>query len=73
MEKENDNASELKKEETTIKDEDISKNEQKEDHSLEDKLNDIEEKLIRSMLSWKIKEEDMRKKKTRPTNLEEWR
>ena len=48
MEKENDNASELKKEETTIKDEDISKNEQKEDHSLEDKLNDIEEKLIRS-------------------------
>ena len=48
MEKENDNASELKKEETTIKDEDISKNEQKEDHSLEDKLNDIEEKLTRS-------------------------
>ena len=48
MEKENDNASELKKEETTIKDEDISKNEEKEDHSLEDKLNDIEEKLTRS-------------------------
>ncbi len=48
MEKENDNASELEKEETTIKDEDISKNEQKEDHSLEDKLSDIEEKLIRS-------------------------
>ena len=47
MEKENDNAPELK-EETTIKDEDISKNEQKEDHSLEDKLNDIEEKLTRS-------------------------
>ena len=48
MEKENDNTSELEKEETTIKDEDISKNEQKEDHSLEDKLSDIEEKLIRS-------------------------
>ena len=48
MEKENDNASELENEETTIKDEDISKNEQKEDHSLEDKLNDIEEKLTRS-------------------------
>ena len=47
MKKENDNAPELK-EETTIKDEDISKNEQKEDHSLEDKLNDIEEKLTRS-------------------------
>ena len=48
MEKENDNTSELEKEETTIKDEDISKNEEKEDHSLEDKLNDIEEKLTRS-------------------------
>ena len=48
MEKENDNTSELEKEEKTIKDEDISKNEQKEDHSLEDKLSDIEEKLIRS-------------------------
>jgi len=48
MEKENDNASELENEETTIKDEDISKNEQKEDHSLEDKLNDIEEKLTRT-------------------------
>ena len=43
MEKENDNAFELEKEETTIKDEDISKNEEKEDLSLEDKLNDIEE------------------------------
>tara|TARA_A100000164_G_scaffold307875_1_gene284732 strand:- start:660 stop:1250 length:591 start_codon:yes stop_codon:yes gene_type:complete len=48
MEKENDNAFELEKEETTIKNEDISKNEEKEDHSLEDKLNDIEEKLTRS-------------------------
>ena len=46
MEKENDNTSELEKEEKTIKDEDISKNEQKEDHSLEDKLSDIEEKFI---------------------------
>ena len=48
MEKENDNTSKIEKEETTINDTDNSINEEKTELSIEDKLKDTEDKLIRS-------------------------
>ena len=48
MEKENDNTSKIEKEETTINDTDNSINEEKTELSVEDKLKDTEDKLIRS-------------------------
>ena len=48
MEKENDNTSKIEKDETTINDTDNSINEEKTELSVEDKLKDTEDKLIRS-------------------------
>ena len=48
MDKENENTSEIKNEDKTVKEESDSKEEQKEELSQEDKLREIEDKLTRS-------------------------
>ena len=48
MDKENENTSEIKNEDKTVKEESNSKEEQKEELSQEDKLREIEDKLTRS-------------------------